>query len=473
MRWVAVLAVGACLLGACSSGAKHSQPTATATPTTNVTTTLAPYRTSTTSPTAAPGVRWSTYYGGESRSASTADGPSSPASVRKVWAAAVEGEIYAQPLIVGNRVVIATENNTVYVLNATNGSIMWHTRLGNPVPNSSLPCGDVDPVGITGTPVVDVRANRVYAAGLVQQPLRTMLFALDLTSGRVVASTRVDAPGSDPATQNQRSALTLANGFVYVPFGGRFGDCGTYHGRVVAVRTTAAGFGAVTSYTLPTQGQGGFWTPPGAATASDGSLFLASGNSASTGAYDYGNSVVRLSPSLRLLDAWAPSDWEALNSTDGDIGSTSPVLVPGSRIFQVGKGGIGYLLDSRHLGGVGGELHSGDVCNGSPAYGGVARLESTLFVPCGDGVVEVDVRGNTFTTGWKASVSSPGPTIVARGAVWTVATGGSALVAINVSTGEQLTSQSIARVPSRFTSLSAGGRRVVVGAGDVVEAFGN
>jgi outer membrane protein assembly factor BamB len=473
-RPIALLLGGVVVVAACSSSAKHSQPPATAAPATNVATTLAPHEASTSAP--APvgqAVRWSTYYGAESRSGSASDGPASPATVHKLWSAAVDGLIYAQPLIVGNRVVVATENNSVYVLNAANGSVVWHTRVGNPVPNSALPCGDVDPVGITGTPVVDVRANRVYAAALVRQPLRTMLFALDLTTGRILASTGVDAPGSDPAAQNQRSALTFVNGFVYVPFGGRFGDCGTYHGRVVAVKTTARGFGAVTSYTLPTQGQGGFWTPPGAATASDGSLFLASGNSASSGGYDYGNSVVRLSSSLRLLDAWAPADWKALNGRDGDIGSTSPVLLPGNLVFQVGKNGVGYLLDANHLGGIGGEVHSAEVCRGSSAYGGVARVGNILFVPCSDGVVEVNVQGHAFSTGWKASIDTPGPTIVANGAVWAVATGSGALIAINASTGAQLTSQSIGSVPSRFTSAAAGGRRVVVGAGGVVEAFGN
>src|SRR5262249_20304221 len=160
--------------------------------------------------------------------------------------------VYAQPLIVGDRVIVATANDTVYALRASDGGVEWHTHLGDPVPASALPCGNVDPVGITSTPVVDGAANRVYAVGMVQ-PGRHVLFALALDTGRRVASTRVDAEGADPAVHNQRSALTLANGKVYVPYGGRFGDCGDYHGRVVSVAVNGTSLGTPRSYTLPTK----------------------------------------------------------------------------------------------------------------------------------------------------------------------------------------------------------------------------
>lgn len=366
--------------------------------------------------------------------------------------------------------IIATEHDTVYALDAGTGAVVWHRHLGTPVPASSLPCGDVDPVGITGTPVVDVRTHRVYVVGLVE-PLQHVLFVLDAASGRLVASTRVDAAGADPAAQNQRGALTLANGRVYVPFGGRYGDCGNYHGRVVAVALTAAGLGSVTSYTLATQGQGGFWAPPGAVVGADGSLYLASGNSASTSVYDYGDSVVRLSAQLRLIDAFAPSNWASLNANDTDVGSTSPVLLPAGRVFQIGKGGIGYLLDAVHLGGIGGALAQADVCHGSSAFGGVAHDNDVLFVPCSDGIVQVIVHDNTITTGWTAPMATPGPPVVSGAAVWTVATGSGDLVALDRNSGTTSASFGIGAVPSRFTSPAVAGGRVIVGAGRVVHAF--
>jgi hypothetical protein len=207
--------------------------------------------------------------------------------------------------------------------------------------------------------------------------------------------------------------------------------------------------------------------------AGDGSVLLASGNSSSNDAYDFGNSVVRISPKLRLIDSWAPTDWASLNATDSDVGSTSPVLLPGGRVFQIGKRGIGYLLDAGHLGDIGGELDSSDVCRGGGVFGGIAHDGNTMYVPCADAVVQVTVHGNSFTTGWTASASTPGPTVVANGAVWTVATDPSDLVAIDSSSGHELASWHLRSVPSRFTSPAIGYGRVIVGAGRVVVAFGN
>src|SRR5205807_747858 len=143
---------------------------------------------------------------------------------------------------------------------------------------------------------------------------------------------------------------------VLVPFGGRFGDCGTYHGQVVSVPVSLNSVGPPTSFTLPTGREGGFWAPPGATVDGSGNMFLTSGNSDSRAAFDYGNSVVRLGPDLKLADSFAPTNWAALNASDGDLGSTGPVLLPNNRVFQVGKAGVGYLLDSTHLGGVGGQV---------------------------------------------------------------------------------------------------------------------
>jgi len=384
---------------------------------------------------------------------------------------ALDGDVYAQPLVVGRRVIIATENDSVYSLDARTGAVVWRRHLGSPVPASSLPCGDVDPVGITGTPVADVRTNRVYVVGLVE-PVHHVLFVLDGATGEVVASAGVDAAGSDPAVQNQRAALTLADGTVYVPFGGRYGDCGDYHGRVVGVALNAAGLGSVTSYTLPTQREGGFWAPPGAVVAPDGSLYLASGNSSSSGVYDDGNSVVRLSAQLRMLDAFAPSNWASLNANDTDVGSTSPVLLPGGRVFQIGKGGVGYLLDAAHLGGIGGALRQADVCAGNSAFGGVAHDNDVVFVPCSNGVVEVVVHNDNLTTGWTASMATPGPPVVSGSTVWAVATGSGDLVAVDRNSGTTQASFGIGQVPSRFTSPAVAGGRVVVAAGRVVRAFG-
>jgi hypothetical protein len=96
----------------------------------------------------------------------------------------------------------------------------------------------------------------------------------------------------------------------------------------------------------------------------------------------------------------------------------------------------------------------------------------TMYVPCPRGVTQVVVKGNSFTVGWTATVDTPGPTIVAGGAVWTIATGTGDLLALDPASGRPLSAHPIGSVPSRFTSGAAGGGRVVVPAARTVLAFG-
>src|SRR5439155_3581890 len=143
--------------------------------------------------------------------------------------------------------------------------------------------------------------------------------------------------------------------------------------RVVGV--AADGAGTAIEYAVRANREGGFWAPPGAALTTDGSMYLASGNSDGVTDFDDGNAVIHLSPELRMVDEFAPSDWAQLNSRDGDIGTTSPALLDNGRLFQVGKAGVGYVLDVNHLGGVGGDLHHERVCDRS--IGGVAHAGTT------------------------------------------------------------------------------------------------
>jgi hypothetical protein len=320
--------------------------------------------------------------------------------------------------------------------------------------------------------VVDAAAGRVYAVGMAQ-PVHHQLWVLDLGSGRLITSKKVDVPGSDPKVQNQRGALALANHTVYVPYGGRFGDCGDYHGRIESVAVTSSGLGATRSYTLPTQREGGFWQPPGPTVANDGSIYIASGNSSSSTTYDYGNTVVHLSPTLQLLDSFAPADWKELNAGDTDIGSTSPVLLADGQLFQIGKSGVGYLLNAAHLGGIGGQRTSRTICP-SATFGGVAHHGSVLIVPCTDGLQQV-IEGNAkLTLGWKAPSSTPGPAVITGNVVWTVATGAGVLIGYDISTGRRLVSVALGRsVPSRFISPAAGGGFVLAAASRQVTAVGD
>jgi outer membrane protein assembly factor BamB len=213
--------------------------------------------------------------------------------------------------------------------------------------------------------------------------------------------------------------LTISGGQVYVPFGGLFGDCGDYHGYVVSLPEQAQG--PLRSWQVPTSRQGGIWAPPGPVVDSSGQLYVATGNTESRGTFDVGNAVVRLTPDLRLADVFAPANWAQLNSTDTDLGSVSPSLLPGGIVFQIGKEGIGYLLDAGHLGGVGGERFSAPVCDS--AFGGTAVSGTVVYVPCRDGLVALRVDGGStprFTSQWRGPSTAAGSPVVAGGRVWFV-----------------------------------------------------
>ncbi|MGE5747092.1 MAG: PQQ-binding-like beta-propeller repeat protein, partial [Solirubrobacterales bacterium] len=97
---------------------------------------------------------WPTYHANLARTAVDTTSPA-VAGFHRAWARTLDGPLYAEPLTVGSRVYVATENNTVYALNVGNGHVAWKRHLGTPVQASTLPCGNIEPVtGITGTPAI-------------------------------------------------------------------------------------------------------------------------------------------------------------------------------------------------------------------------------------------------------------------------------------------------------------------------------
>src|SRR5438552_971311 len=425
--------------------------TATSTTSLSTSSTTSPTPTANVRPPVSAGGRWTTYHGDRARSG-VAAGPSL-ADVRHAWTSAqLDGTIYAEPLAIGARVITATENDTVYALDAATGAVVWSRHLGTPVDSATLPCGNIVPTsGITATPVEDPVAGVLYVAAFLS-PARHELFALREASGAVLWHRPIDPPGMDPRTQQLRSALALANGSVYVAYGGLFGDCGSYHGWVAGV--AADGSGRLVDYRVPTINAGGIWAPSGPTVDGDGHLFVATGNSFSADTFDHGDSVIELSPQLKELAFFAPADWAALNTSDVDLGSVGPALLPGGRIFQIGKGGDGYLLDANDLGGIGGELASTPVCGGS--FGGTAHDGRSIYVPCTDGLVALRVAGDGrgFHQVWRSSAFDAGPPIVAGGLVWTVDLSSSALLGFDPAGGHEVVRKPMDEV-SHFASPSS------------------
>jgi hypothetical protein len=289
------------------------------------------------------------------------------------------GHLYAQPLYwqppgaASGQLIVATEDDTVLAIDARSGNTVWSRSLGRPVPLSTQPCGNIDPLGITGTPIIDRQSQAVYLDAMVAESSgpRHLIFALSLKDGAPLPGWPVDVAAAlaahgrhfNAADQNERGALAILDGRVYVPYGGHFGDCGDYHGWVVGVALHNPG--DVVGWSTRGRG-GGIWAPGGI--AGDGrSLFVATGNTFGARRWSDGEAVFRLSPGLarndRPQDYFAPSDWRSLDSEDADLGGTSPLPLDtpagnGAQrlILALGKDARAYLLDRDNLGGIGGSL---------------------------------------------------------------------------------------------------------------------
>jgi len=376
---------------------------------------------------------WLEYHG---TSARTGQGPSTPAlsSPRQAWSVPVDAAVYASPLIFNGRVIVATENNTLYSINLDRGTVFWTVHLGTPVSGYSLPCGDIKPTtGITGTPVIDPQSGRIYVVAFLAGRVHK-LFTLDAIDGSVLSQQVVDPPGSNPAVEQERGALSLGSGYVYIPFGGLYGDCGSYHGYVVGVPLAG---GANVVYRTPSARESGIWSPMGATISDSGTVYVTTGNGSETSSFAYSNSVVQLSPDLKVQAFFAPSNWASLDATDTDLGSVGVTVMPDiGRLISIGKEGVVYLLDASRPGGIGGQIAARRVCNG--AWGGTALLGSTVFLPCSDALVAVSVTPGSLSVLWRSGQARLASPIVAGGAVWAIDVTTTTLFALSPSSGAVL-----------------------------------
>jgi outer membrane protein assembly factor BamB len=383
---------------------------------------------------------WITYHHDNARSGV---GPAEPtaSTLTPAWRAALDGAVYGQPLVVGDRLLAATENDTIYALNATSGATLWKRHVGTPVPRSDLPCGNIDPLGITSTMAYDAATGLVFALAESSGGVHT-LYGVDLATGEVRLRREAEPPKGDKLAHQQRSALTVLDGRVYIAYGGLAGDCAQYIGSVVSLPTT--GTGETQSYAVPTPREGGIWAP-GGGTVSGQTLYYAVGNGESTSGFDGSDTVIALDRTLRRTDYFAPSTWPEDNANDLDLGSMTPALV-GAAIFIAGKRGVGYTLDPAHLGGLGGERNQHRVC---APFGGSAVSGQTLYLPCSDGIrsATIDASSGKITTGWHGPSGASGSPVIAGGAVWVVDYDAGLLYLLDPATGKVRAKLGTGRAP--------------------------
>src|SRR5579884_668404 len=171
---------------------------------------------------------WPTYHHDNMRSGYVSGMPD-PQHLTVAWNARLDGAVYAEPLAIDGHILAATENNTIYSLDVQSGKIEWQTHIAAPVSHSKLPCGNIDPLGITGTPVYDPATGLLFAIAEIAGPAHDFV-GIDAKSGQVRFRRPAEAPSGNPAAHQQRAALLLSGGRVYVAYGGLFGDCGDYRG---------------------------------------------------------------------------------------------------------------------------------------------------------------------------------------------------------------------------------------------------
>src|SRR6184192_397665 len=285
----------------------------------------------------------------------------------------IVGNVYAQPLYIeggpnGPMIIAVTESNNVYALNATTGTVIWQRNLGTPVSISQLFCGNIDPIGVTGTPVVDLASRSLFLDALINGPtIKHFIYSLNVDTGVTNAGWPVDVNATAnyngmsfvSLIQEERGALALVNGIVYVSYSGYVGDCQNYHGWVVGVdinNPSNVGAWATTAV------GGGIWGHGGV--ASDGTnMFVVTGNTFNTGGnWMGGEAIIRLQAgpiwSGQPTDYWAPFNWLSLDNSDTDLGGVSATVIdvpgatPSQLVLALGKDSNAYLVDRNNLGGI-------------------------------------------------------------------------------------------------------------------------
>lgn len=403
--------------------------------------------------------------------------------------ATMSGPTYAQPLFFeggpGGKdiVIVATETNEVSAFDAMTGAMVWRTMVAPAGPKGGGAGGcslaNITPVGVTGTPVIDAASRTLFLAAMTTNG-KHEIHALSLDDGKAkpgwpvdVSAVKAGSTAFNSPAENQRGALLILNGILYVPYGGHFGDCGDYRGWVVGVPID----NPKAPLAWATRGSaGGVWAPSGI--ASDGtSVFVATGNTmaAPSGAFPMfsspsswsdGEAIIRLPPDLTFTgketkDFFAAENWAALDDMDLDIGGSGVVLfnVPGATpsklAIALGKDGSAYLASQENLGGMGGQLGKpvsvgmGNIMQAAVAYTTPTGTFVTMRAPgtmCtgggGRGLTSIKITAASppaIEGSWCAAISSSGSPIVTStdgskdSVVWIVA--GTKLLGFDGETG--------------------------------------
>jgi hypothetical protein len=346
----------------------------------------------------------------------------------------ISGDVYAQPLYIedgpGGRamIIVVTESNNVYALDAVDGSVIWERNVGPPVLAGDLGCTKFDSMGITGTPIVDLASRALFLAAMTTPdggPTKQhLILSLNVDTGDINPGWPVDVEVTatynginfTASTQQQRPALGIVGSILYVGYGSKR-DCNIWHGWLVGVPIDNPSSVTAWAAATATGAKGGaIWGVGGI--ASDGkNPFVTTGNTSGTGGdWDGGEAVIRFQPgpifSDDPIDFWAPTNWQSLDQIDGDLGSSGPLLVdvpgatPSRLLVALTKHRNAYLLDRDNLGGISAPIDQSQVANSTILQAAVTyRTQDGTYV-----AFRANNDGNTVLSAFRITATNP-PTI--------------------------------------------------------------
>ena len=284
----------------------------------------------------------------------------------------VDDQVFAQPLYVPNLavaggrhnvVIVATAANTIYAFDADRDMApYWKVNLGPPasVQQHHFWCLDIlGNMGIVGTPVIDPETRTLYVVALTHEGdgFVQRLHALDLATGadRLGSPVVIAAKDFDPILQNQRPALLLSHGSLYVGYSSHC-DVGLYHGFLFRFDPQTLRQQAVLNLSPGGEGNSIWQSGQGPAADEEGNLYFVTSNGTWDGRSNFSDSFVKVDAGLRVLDWFTPTNYEELDHRDHDLNSSGAMLLPGTHeVMGAGKEGVVYLIDTAHLGHLGDE----------------------------------------------------------------------------------------------------------------------
>jgi hypothetical protein len=353
-------------------------------------------------------------------------------SFGKLFSLPVDGAVYSQPLWVANLTVagarhnvlyVATQHDGLYAFDADNGAQLWKVSLfdsshGGNVGETAVPWDqvggtDIVPeVGVNGTPVIDAAAGVLYVVSKSIDSTYTTFYqrlhAIDLATGKEKGGSPLllapTYPGTaeggttltfNPHLQNQRAALALINGTIYVSWGSH-ADVRPYYGWVAGYTYNGSAFSQTAVFnTAPDAGNSGIWmSGAGPAADSAGNIYVITGdgtfdvNSSTPPNKDYADSLMRVTPGLAPLSYFTPSDQATRKVNDMDFGAGGPLVLtlpsgsPQHLVVAAGKVATLYLVDGDNLRGFG-DTNALQYFTALPNYGTGAFWNNTLYLAGG------------------------------------------------------------------------------------------